>query len=329
VPAFLLHQNMQNFSSGLGILSRRLRAYLGLPVPPSPIPPAMPPSWPKKPLAPGSYGFAEIATDLGGPAPLTYDVPVLQLPLCIAGFTELRVAGTGSLALIGRLLTGIGLGGHIYTFRCGRTVGTDHEFLGIMIAGWVNVLAFGRVVINMDELINEYVLPPFPPRWQRETPPLYSGDYRWLIYTVVQLHPRGPKIAVGFLHNTYTLATKAVTAGRIEAMAQRIKANALLPVDHVIIGGDFNVLPRDPRDRSPLYDYSVGTTGSRFKGAWLGGTTWYGSLYDYWRSDIAPDAKVWLVPGGVQQMKAYVSPSNWDGPGGLMSDHAASLLRIV
>jgi hypothetical protein len=339
MPAYVLHQNMRRFYSGLGVRSRRLLAYLGQPVPPAPEPPFMPVSWPAG-LAPGSYGFAEIAATMGGPVPLSATLPAPRRPICMVGFTELFVPGTRSIAMIAAQLTGAGLGGQVNTFRCGRTVGMDHEFVGIATAGWVTVHAYGRVAIWMDELINEYVLPPFPPRWRRETPEIYSGDYRWLIYAVLQLDPLGPRIAVGFLHNTYTLDTKSVTSGRIEAMAQRIKSEAALAVQHVIVGGDFNAPPRDPLARNPLYDYAEGPVTSRFMGAdltpknwydgrWLAGTTWAGSLYDYWRSDIDPATKVELAPGGVQRMQPSVSSANWDGPHGLMSDHAATLLRIV
>jgi hypothetical protein len=66
-----------------------------------------------------------------------------------------------------------------------------------------------------------------------------------------------------------------------------------------------------------------------FKGATPGGTTWHGSLYDYWCSDIDPAVNNPLAPGGVGSMTPYVRTATWDGPKGLMSDHVATLLRIV
>ena len=62
-----------------------------------------------------------------------------------------------------------------------------------------------------------------------------------------------------------------------------------------------------------------------------GGTTWSGSLYDYWYSSIDPGA---APPAGLVQPVPRVHPNTLNhGPGvvpaGTMSDHAGVSLRFV
>ena len=332
MPAYVLHQNMRTFGSQA---LRRNQAYRGEAVTPSLVPPPMPPSWPAV-IAARAYGFPYIHDSIGlFPEPLTPNYPrPWREPICIAGFTELNNANPFVIAECSQILMGID-GGTVYPFSCGITaLARGPEWLAIAVAGWVNVLAFGRVAFWARDLACEVSPAPVSQAWL-DGPPQYGADRRWVVYVVVQLHPAGRKIAIGFIHNTYKIPTRFDLAPRLPYVIAAIKGERTENIDQVILGGDFNLRPRGPGTRRPFYTYSDVTKAAEylpFSGGVLGGTTWSGNLYDYWLSDIDPATPTPLVPGGISKPRASVSAATWDGPAdqhGLMSDHVATLLRIV
>ncbi|MCC3158258.1 hypothetical protein LJ737_13500 [Hymenobacter sp. 15J16-1T3B] len=167
-------------------------------------------------------------------------------------------------------------------------------------------------------------------------PPTASADFRGLVYCVVTT-PAG-NIAVGFLHNLYTfLANRTIVAGQLGGMMAMmgqgigtLPAVAPAPVARYI-GGDFNVAPISPRGGYTAYSTSA-PGGSYPAGAAGVGTTYSGSLYDYWYSDVTGLA----VPPGLIVPVPVASTATLDsGPGALaaglarrMSDHTATLLQI-
>jgi hypothetical protein len=331
VPAFLFHQNMRTFSASPN--SDRQNAYQGLVVPP-------PPCWPVPPPAAGSYGFPAI--NAGLPAAPLVPGPGQQVhpQICIAGLTEIRssnaLPGAGVLT---RILTGPG---RIYMFFAGRTASNIEEFATIGIANWIPVLALGRVVVAGGETTQEVTAAAnVPPNWLLRDPARGSSlDYRWVVYALVRISPGGPPVAVGFIHNTYTLESRYTVAQRMPWIVSAIRENPVAPTDHVYIGGDFNVAPHPARDRGETYPYAAIAAGPGFFGAagavagcqaaMPGGTTWSGRLFDYWLSSVNPAApRPPVVLGGINTPVASVHTGTWDGPRGLMSDHVASLLQIV
>lgn len=158
-----------------------------------------------------------------------------------------------------------------------------------------------------------------------------AADFRGLVYALVmQPGGGGNVIAVGFLHNLYSfMSERILVAGKIGAMMNTMgtAANgqaAVVPVARYM-GGDFNVLPIFPR--SGFTGYSA-LPPAYPAGAVAGGTTYRGSLYDYWYSNVT-------AVGGVPAAAASsltLDSGYGAGAAGLaqrMSDHTATLLRIL
>jgi hypothetical protein len=150
---------------------------------------------------------------------------------------------------------------------------------------------------------------------------------------MVVAHPAG-NIAVGFLHNLYTFqAQRALVAGQLGSLMNTmgIAANGLGAVPGIVaryIGGDFNVAPIDPRSGFPAHSAVPAAYPGASAASAQAGTTWSGSLYDYWYSSIAGAAPAGLV-APVPAAYAHTLDS---GPGAptptSMSDHVAVTLRI-
>jgi hypothetical protein len=143
-------------------------------------------------------------------------------------------------------------------------------------------------------------------------------------------------MAVGFMHNLYTFTDqRALVAGKIPQILQLMGAAAsgqpaIVPT-HSYIGGDFNVRVTNRRGTGRTgyaYCSSLGMVAPP-PGAAAGGTTWSGSLYDYWYSDIVT---------GVAPALPFVAPVPFThtqtlnaGPGiaGTMSDHCGVSLQFM
>jgi hypothetical protein len=308
--ALFFHQNMRTF--GGGSMARNL-AYNG-PVPPG---------------GGGAFGAIRVAVD--GPPPG---------PIVVGGFTEIvnNVAAAGALAnSAGSLGVGWGAGsGGVVT--CGRTAlarGREHIGVGIA-AGWA-LVTVGQIFLNSAggaiSLVHQRAAT-FAGLNLLGLPAGATLDYRGLVYVVVTV-PNGPNIAVGFLHNLYTfLAQRALVAGQLPMIAKMMgtSANGLPAVGAIAaryIGGDFNVPVTSPRGTLrqglPLYAYSAGLAARR------GGTTWSGSLYDYWYSDIKPAGPA--PPGLIVPVASVFANTLNHGPrvrpAGTMSDHAGVGLQVT
>jgi hypothetical protein len=323
MPAYLLHQNMRTFYPNGDPL--RMLAYTSLPVPPP-----LPGNWPS-PIAPNTYGLGCVHTNAGHPAPLTPGRAPRQ-PICIAGFTEMHNANAVNAMPLA--MTALGdAAPHVFVFNAGYTALTPApEMVAIALAKPLKPLSFGRVVFapGGDPILDVAPQPP-PPNWFTNPPGSFGADYRWIPYIVLQVDKGGKQIAVGFTHNTYSLQTRNIFVERMVAVIYMIKAASPVKVDNVIIGGDFNALPREAGERYPVYTYweVVKDKLGIFKGGQPHGTTWSGNLYDYWLSDIPLDNQEPIVPGGEPVPKASIDTATWDGRESLMSDHVATLLRIV
>jgi hypothetical protein len=203
----------------------------------------------------------------------------------------------------------------------------------------------GRIFLQVSgngvKLIHDVApaVPP-PPGWSPWVPAEATRDYRGVVYVVVTSAASGP-FAVGFLHNLYTFVDQRIlVAGQIPAMLALMQTNPAMVnpavvggVGHVYLGGDFNVGPMDrgTARTGQAFCYETGAGVAAVPaGASAGGTTWNGSLYDYWYSDISAAAPVPLVPLGVAPPDPNVLTTTLDSGGtNLMSDHAATVLRVI
>jgi len=329
VPAILLHQNMRKFAGEWSRRPERVRAYLGQPPPQA----RRPRSWRGVIPAPRSFGFPGIAAGLGGAGggPRT---------VAIAGFTELtnEPGARAAVERLARALMGVAPS-RVELFNCGITMVSRRragrrpilvqapEYLALAIAPGVELLALGRVPLQGDlaAATTECEGQPFACPWRLRQPPLASAEYRFVCYAVVELSRGAEPIAVGFVHNTFTLASRQVTSGRLPTILGRIRNNPVETPSVVYVGGDFNVAPPAPprpNARFPLWPYSdeIGpATPLPFPGGAGAGTTAGGNTYDWWVADRPP---VGAPP------VASISTLTFDGREGLMSDHVAILLTL-
>lgn len=333
MPLYLFHQNMQRFA---GTSAEKNGAYAGLPVSAP-----LPDSWPTPPPAAYAYGFANIAAHHppavcapGGPA-----VP----PIGVIGFTEVMNASHTPpvLALLAASLASGPCWG--VTLFCGGTALAYREWISVFVARWITVEAVGRIALNPPYPLSSEAWPPNAAHGFQD----WSADYRMLLYVVIRLpdHTRYPPLsdplAIGFVHNVHTGPgpdQRAAFMAKLPDMANAMRKNAVAPrATHVYVGGDFNVKPQ-PRglQYKRLHPYSAVTGpgtplvfGTPAAMPILGGTTWGGQRYDHWYSDLDPGGNQPVVPGGIGAPVPSISTATWDGPGGLMSDHVATLLRIV
>lgn len=254
-------------------------------------------------------------------------------PIAVAGFTEI-VNGVSSNGALGHLC-GL-LGTNFYaTVACGETALAENrpEFIGIGVNSACSVLSMGRILINTDDRIRliHDISPVLPPTddWLRGDTDTYREstlDYRGLVYVVIGDNANNVA-AIGFLHNRYPGKERSssyragectLIASKIPEMLQLIKGQQRY---HVYVGGDFNVPMMNRSNRSfNAYAYGVGLlqTNPPIR---AGGTTQWGSLFDYWYSDI-PYGQASPVPFVHQDtMSQIIPPQN-------LSDHAATTLRI-
>lgn len=303
--AVLFHQNMRIFGGGA---PARNAAYNG--------------------PGPGPGGaFAAIAAAVAGVG-----------PVAVAGFTEITNNGASVAALTASCASlGLAWGGNVV---CGRTaLAHGPEYIGIGIHPTYALVTVGHILLQANgggggiTLIHRRAagfgggLP---------LPAAATRDFRGVVYVVVTVPGGGPNIAVGFLHNLYTFeAQRVLVAGQIPQMLAMMGAAAsglgAVAVGARYIGGDFNVAMISPRGtvrQGRAWGYSAGLAAVPV-GAVAGGTTWSGSLYDYWHSDINPAGP---APAGliVPVPAAHNNTLN-AGPGiaGTMSDHGGVSLRII
>jgi hypothetical protein len=239
----------------------------------------------------------------------------------------------------------------VYVILVGRTAGNDTEYAAIAVPAGVPIRLVGRISFSGDGgLLAESHVPaangfPSPP-WADTMPHGASLDYRSIVYVIVDVPTT---IAVGFLHNTYTLPTRDSVMQKIPAAMRRMTQDNGVPTGY--LGGDFNVKPLNRADTvGTVFAYSQGlATDDRFRWTttatgqaasvafklWAAadGTTTAGNLYDHWYSTIDPSgAPSPLMVGGVSTPLAGTSSAVLDrhsnGPG-LMSDHAATFLRVL
>lgn len=258
-------------------------------------------------------------------------------PVAVAGFTEITNNGA-SIATLTASCTSLGIawGGNV---ACGKTaLAPQAEFIGIGIHPTYALVTVGQILLQVGGGGGITLL-------HRRAAGFGGGlllptgatrDYRGLVYVVVTVPGGGPNIAVGFLHNLYTFeAQRVLVAGQIPQMLAMMGAAASglgpVAVGARYIGGDFNVgmiSPRGTVRQGRAWGYSAPLAAVPV-GAVAGGTTWSGSLYDYWYSDIDPAGP---APAGliVPVPAAHNNTLN-AGPGiaGTMSDHGGISLRII
>ncbi len=267
-----------------------------------------PRGWRRSPPA-GTYGFPAVRAGVGGER------------FAVVGLTELANANVAGPDVLARTL--VDGGATTYLFNCGRPALSSGEYTTVTVAQGVSVLAAGRVTFGPARVLAHEITDRPPAAWMAREPP-GPADYRAAAYVVVRLEAREPAVAIAFLHNVYVERNaRTLTMLQVNHVAAAIRNNPLRPAQHVYFGGDFNVAARDRPGALPLYSYDAATAAPLiFPGARLGGTTWNGRLYDYWLCDIDPTAVGATVP------VASVSAATLDGSSGLMSDHAASILRL-
>lgn len=297
--AYLFHQNMRVYGGGNGPKMRN-QAYNN----------------------PGG-GFATVAAGLG----------VGMAPVAVAGFTEItnnrasRAALMASCAQLGAAFVG--------NVACGITaLARGPEYIGLGRNAAYPLVGVGRILFQIGggvTLLHQRAATTAALN-NLGLPPTSSADYRGLVYAIVTT-PAG-NIAVGFLHNLYTFqANRVVVAAQIGSMLSRMGAAAngqpaaLLVARYM--GGDFNVGLISPRGIGNGYSanapfYPAGAAGM--------GTTYSGSLYDYWYSDIGAVAPAGLIVPVAAASSVTMDAGPGAGAAGLaqrMSDHTATLLQII
>ncbi|GGP59069.1 hypothetical protein [Saccharothrix coeruleofusca] len=268
--------------------------------------------------------------------------------VCVAGLTEITNSATAAGAVLPIFTTIFGAAPTTRSvIKSYSSALLGKEYVAIAVNG-ATVLAVGRITAgyHSTQICEEtaVAVPPPPllrPPWQENLPETSIADYRGIVYVKVRIPVAGavgPTIAVGFVHNTYTLNTNDVFMQTLPAAVAAMAANGVA-VSHVYLGGDFNVKPRrrSTGDRQhEIWPYSARVAGPAFfHGTVPSGTTFRGSLYDYWFADIDPNLRTPLVDNGVPAPvpTAYANTMDYDGSSGVhdgwMSDHAAIALRIT
>jgi len=294
----LFHQNMRTYGGAAG---PRNTAYFGG-------------------GAGGAGALAAVAAGVGGAG-----------PVAVAGFTEI-VNNLASVAGLTACCASLGI--HFAgSVACGITaLARGPEYIGLGVnAAWplltVGRVLFGRGAGGGMQLFHQRAATagaldalgfPFG----------MSADYRGLVY-LVATHPGVGNVAVGFLHNLFTLqAQRILVAGQLGNLmnAMGAAAGGLGAVAGIVaryVGGDFNVAPLDPRGGFPAHS---AVPAAYPHGGVPGGTTWSGNTYDYWYSSIAGAAPAGLVaPVPAAYADTLDKPPRAPG---LMSDHAAVTLQI-
>lgn len=285
------------------------------------------------PAAPGPAGAFTL---LGGAGAGGYNfMPLAPAPpnrAAVVGFTEI----TNNGASVGALTTSCQRLGTTFigNVACGITaLARGPEYIGLGHHAAYLLVGVGRILFEIGggvRLLHQRA-PTAAALNALGLPATSSADYRGLVYALVtRPAPVGGVIAVGFLHNLFTFQTqRMLVAGKIGAMmnlmGQAANGQAAVVPAARYMGGDFNVVPTFPRGG---FDGYSALAPNYPAGARTTGTTYRGSLYDYWYSD-AP------VGGGVPA--AAASSLTLDAGYGAaaygllqrMSDHTATLLRIL
>ncbi|MFN5972189.1 MAG: hypothetical protein ACK47N_20285 [Microcystis sp.] len=287
-------------------------------------------------------------------------------PVAVAGFTEVCNNGAAATAfgpagVGGGLCAALGVN-HIGNIACGQTAlagGPEYIAIGVNVA--YPVVSVGRIFLNSSgcsiSLIHD-ISPAIPLTavWCNQVPSGATPDYRGLVYVVIAI--AGVNVAVGFLHNLYTLeAQRILVMGQLPHM-MNMMGNAIPGIAAKYIGGDFNVqAPPPPYRRGTarigyIYLYSNGLAGAPLTLAGVPGlavpppappppppftalgTTWAGNLYDYWFSTIdpapvAPAPPVPLILPAPGLHGITLDTAAGAGAANQMSDHCAIILQIT
>jgi len=261
-------------------------------------------------------------------------------PISVMGFTEIVNAGA-ALGALGALAGVLAPGSACVAVACGITaLANGPEFVGIATAPGFAILSVGRIVLQDWQgrvTLFHDIAPAVPPPalWASSAPAQATPDYRGVVYVVVLPVGGGVSFAVGFLHNMYTRDNeRALVMEQIPQMLRLMAGDPAGPA-HVYLGGDFNVPPQDRGTgrTGRAYGYTAAVTPGTVSpvalaaGASVLGTTWSGSLYDYWYSDINPNAPpVWPFIVPVPRANGATMDTNLQAGTGFMSDHCAALL---
>ena len=283
--------------------------------------------------------------------------------IAVCGLTEILNNNTAANVLGGGGGQAFNLAGQLganttFVVGCGQTAlnnqAMEYVCIGVHPTDAANLVGIGRIMIKADQnvqLLDDYIaVANYNANWANNTPPQATFDYRGLVYVTLAINAL--PIAVGFLHNRYGSAQNGGQAERA-MIAQQLPRMAYLldqrlGIGNVYIGGDFNVNVIATRSLrgTDIFAYSRATTAippppppppppptkqQAPVGATSGGTTWAGSLYDYWYTSIDPAAP---PPAGLIVPIADVDTDTLDtaigyANGGVMSDHCAALLRII
>ena len=293
--------------------------------------------------------FAAIAGGLGGAG-----------PVAVAGFTEVMNNGAADTAfgpggVGGGLCAALGVN-HIGNIACGQTALANRpEYVAIGVHAGLAVVSVGRLIIHATgssvSLIHN-VSPAIPPpaAWCNQLPNAFTPDYRGLVYVVVNIG--GLNIAVGFLHNIFGLGIndhdhRVLVMGQLPYMMTYM-GQGIPGIVAKYIGGDFNCDVVDPRGTPRIgicFAAHAGLPGPPapvpvIPGApppppppfVSDGTTWRGSLYDYWYTNFDPAGP---TPGGMLMNPTLpsVNGTTLDTVLGVntndMSDHCATVLQIT
>lgn len=268
-------------------------------------------------------------------------------PITVAGFTEVVNNGAAAAAFgVGGLCAALGVN-HFANIACGTTaLANGPEYVAIGVLPGTQIVGYGRVFLDTAkqrvDLIDDFVAAAGPPAaaWQNAVHPRATADFRGPVYVVVDPGGGAPHVGVAFLHNLFTLEANR------QLVAQQVPNVLALILKHcggggvAVIGGDLNVdvITKRGTDRTACaYASAIGLVAmpaappprppaAKFV---AGGTTWAGSLYDYWYSTLNPAAPA--LPAGVAAPVATVCDSTLDsgaGVGNQMSDHCASVLAM-
>ena len=279
------------------------------------------------------------AYNVGMPLAIAAPIPPAALPVAVAGFTEITNNGASAVALGARCAN---LGAvFVGNVACGITaLAHGPEYIGIGRNAGFALVTVGRFLIQAGRggltLIHQRAATTGALNAQG-IPGNVSADYRGLVYVVVTDPGGAGNLAVGFLHNMYSFtAQRTLVAAKVGQMVNNMGAaiGGLAAVPGIVaryIGGDFNVNMITPRGGATGYYANAAAYPAGAAGV---GTTYSGSGYDYWYSNIGGGV---AAPAGTIVPLPFAHAATLDsGPGagaaGLahqMSDHTATLLRII
>jgi hypothetical protein len=144
----------------------------------------------------------------------------------------------------------------------------------------------------------------------------------------------GNNIAVGFLHNMYTMLAQRITImAQLGNMLNRMggAASGLPAVPNIVrryIGGDFNVAFQANRPGATGFNGVPAIGGYPPPPCIPGGTTWRGNDYDYWYSDQGGAVGPTIAP--VASSHTATLDSGWHAPAPhVMSDHTGIWLQVT